>query len=154
MINNCFAKCGITEKTSEDEDEIVDEEFNALFNELADSECDMTAEDYVSFGVETCRSLPAIQSDMIDWRVSSINACVTEYLRKKCGDLNEVDSDNDDGANRKDVKVIEIGTDETLTMLDRLVNQKDLSTEERNFLVAMTDKLEDKNAEQKAKPCQ
>ena len=41
MINNCFAKCGITEKTSEDEDEIVDEEFNALFNELADSECDM-----------------------------------------------------------------------------------------------------------------
>ena len=60
MINNCFAKCGITEKTSEDEDEIVDEEFNALFNELADSECDMTAEDYVSFGVETCRSLPTI----------------------------------------------------------------------------------------------
>ena len=114
----------------------------------------MTAEEYVDFDVERCSSLPPVNYDMVDWRVSLVIACVTEYLRKECGDLNEVDSDNDDGASRKDVKVIEIGTNETLTMLDRLVNQKDLSTEERNFLVAMTDKLEDKSAEQKTKPCQ
>ena len=78
-----------------------------------------------------------------------------EYPRKECGDLNEVasdnddvkddddDDDNDDGdANSKDVEVLEISTGETLTMLDRLVNLKYLSKEERNSLVAMKFKLE------------
>ena len=76
-----------------------------------------------------------------------------ECLRKECGDLNEVASDNDDvkdddddddddDANSKDVEVVEIGIGETLTMLHRLVNLKYLSKEERNFLVAMKFKLE------------
>ena len=73
MIKNCLAKYGITEETSEDEDDIVDEEFKALFNELRDSECDMTAEEYADF---------AINSDMVDWRVSSVKVCITKYLRK------------------------------------------------------------------------
>ena len=73
---------------------------------------------------------------------------MAEYLRKKCGDLREVASDNDgvkdddDDANSKDVEVVEIGTGETLTMLDRLVNLKYLSKEERNSLVAIKFKLE------------
>ena len=60
---------------------------------------------------------------------------MAEYLRKECGDLNEVtsendgvkddddDDDDDDDANSKDGEV-EIGTGDTLTMLDRLVNLK------------------------------
>ena len=78
---------------------------------------------------------------------------MAEYLRKGCGDLNEVASDNDDvkdddddddddDANSKDVEVVEIGIGETLTMLDRSVNLKYLSKEERNFLVAMKFKLD------------
>ena len=78
---------------------------------------------------------------------------MAEYLRKGCGDLNEVASDNDDvkdddddddddDTNSKDVEVVEIGIGETLTMLDRLVNLKNLSKGERNFLVAMKFKLE------------
>ena len=78
---------------------------------------------------------------------------MTEYLRKECGDLNEVASDNDDvkdddddddddDANSKDVEVVKIGIGEILTILDRLVNLKYLSKEERNFLVAMKFKLE------------
>ena len=39
------------------------------------------------------------------------------------------DDDDDDGANSKDVGAVEIGTVETLTMLDRLVNMKYLSKE-------------------------
>ena len=73
-----------------------------------------------------------------------------EYLRKECGDLNEValdnddvkDDDHDDDANSEDVRVVEIGTGETLTMLDRLVNLIYLSKEERNSLVVMKFKLE------------
>ena len=55
---------------------------------------------------------------------------MAEYLRKGCGDLIEVASDNDDvkddddDANSKDVEVVEIGTGEILTMLDRLVKLK------------------------------
>ena len=67
-IKKYFAKCGITEQKSEDEDDIVDEEFNALFNKLTDSKCDMTAEGYINFDVETCSSLSTINSDIVDWR--------------------------------------------------------------------------------------
>ena len=43
--------------------------------------------------------------------IDSAKACVTEYLRKECGDLNEVASDNDDDgddddANRKMLKLL------------------------------------------------
>ena len=71
---------------------------------------------------------------------------MAEYLRKECRDLNEVASDNDDvkdndddDDNSKDVDVVEIST---LTMLDRLVNLKYLSKEQRNSPVAMKFKLE------------
>ena len=79
---------------------------------------------------------------------------MTEYLRKECGDLNEVASDNDvkddgdddddddDDANSKDVEIVKIGIGEIITILDRLINLKYLSKEERNFLIAMTFKLE------------
>ena len=52
------------------------------------------------------------------------------------------DSKDDDDANSKHVEVVEIGTGEILTMLDRLVNLKYLSKEERNSLVVMKFKLE------------
>ena len=93
---------------------------------------------YDDFDDETCSSLPAIITDMVDLRLSSVKACVTEYVRKKCYDLNEVASDNDDDknddddANSKDVEVVEIVTGEALIMLSRLVNLKDLSKAERN----------------------
>ena len=41
-----------------------------------------TAEEYVDFNVETYSSFPAINSIVVNWRVSSVKACVNEYLRK------------------------------------------------------------------------
>ena len=71
---------------------------------------------------------------------------MAKYLRKEYGDLvasgNDDDKGDDDGANSKDVEVVKIGTGEALTILDRLVNLKYLSKEERNSLVAMKNKLE------------
>ena len=52
--------------------------------------------------------------------------------------------DDDDHTNSKDVEVVEIGTGETLTKLDSLVNLKYLSKNERNSFVAMKFKLEKK----------
>ena len=67
---------------------------------------------------------------------TTVQPFVAEYLRKEFVELNELASDNDDvkddadddddddDANSKDVAVVESGTGETLTMLDRLVNLK------------------------------
>ena len=77
---------------------------------------------------------------------------MAKYLRKESGALSEVashhnsdknDDDDDDDANSKDVEVVEICTVEALTILHRLVKLEYLSQEERNFLVAMKDKLEE-----------
>ena len=57
-------------------------------------------------------------------------------------DVKDDDDDDDDDANSKDVEVVKIGIGEIITILDRLVNLKYLSKEERNFLVAMKFKLE------------
>ena len=71
---------------------------------------------------------------------------MAKYLRKEYGDLvasgNDDDKEDDDRANSKDVEVVKSSTGEALTILDRLVNLKYLSKEERNSLVAMKNKLE------------
>ena len=75
---------------------------------------------------------------------------MVKYLKKECGDLNEValdnndkdDDDDDDDANSKDAEVDEVGTGRALIMLDRLINLKYLSKEERNYLAAMKYKLQ------------
>ena len=54
---------------------------------------------------------------------------------------NDDDKDDDDPSS-KDAEVVEIGTVEALTMLDRLVNLKWLLKEERSSLAAMKGKLE------------
>ena len=60
-IMNCFAKCGITEQASQDEDDIMEE--------------------YIDFDVETCSFLPAIASDMVNWRVSSVKTSNCPFER-------------------------------------------------------------------------
>ena len=61
---------------------------------------------------------------------------MAEYLRKRCGDLIEVASDNndikddddddddDDDTNSEDVEVVKIRRGEKITILDRLVDLK------------------------------
>ena len=56
------------------------------------------------------------------------------------GDKNN--DDDDDDANSEDIEVVEIGTGEAPTMLNRLANLKYQSKEDKNSLVTMKDKLE------------
>ena len=148
-IKNCFAKSGFTEETSEIKDDIVDEEFNALFKELTDSDCETTFEEYIDFDVETCSSVPAINSDTVDWRVSSVQKYVSEYLHKESGkDEIEVVSSNDDdddvyfGNAEVEAEVHEITTCGALRLLDKLVNLKELDKDERASLSSIRDRLE------------
>ena len=96
----------------------------------------MIAEEYIDFDVETCSSLPAINADMVDWRVSSVRNCVAEYLRKESGeDPVKVVSDSDDEDDvDEECAEVEVSREEALSMIDKLVNLKDLNKEERNSL--------------------
>ena len=147
-IKNCFAKCGIVATGQSHSEEVtVDEEFDALFKELtAASECDITAEEYIDFDVETSSSLPAINADMIDWRVSSVQSCVADYFQKESGEV-IIASDTDDEDGDKEGEdggdgQVEVSTEEGLLMIDKLVNLRDLNEEERKSLVLMKEKLE------------
>ena len=145
-IKNCFSKCGFSKKPCESEDDLVDEEFLELFNELTDSE--MTAEEYIDFDIETCTSIPIVNSDEVDWKVSSVEKCVNEYLRKESGvsDIEEVpsndDDDDHDGDEYVDKSEEKITTFEALTMVDKLINLQDLSTEDRANLSSLKERLE------------
>ena len=64
-IKNCFAKCDFAEEASEIEDDMVDEEFNALFKELADSDCETTAEEYILMSKHVVQCLQSTQIQQI-----------------------------------------------------------------------------------------
>ena len=144
-IKNCFTKCGFTEERNETQDDIINGEFNALFKELADLDCEATAEEYIDFDVETCSSVPAINSDTVDWRLNSIQKYVAEYLRKESGkdDIEVVSSDDIDVGNAQvEVEVHEVTTCKALTLLDKLVNLKELNKDERTSFSPIKDRLE------------
>ena len=93
--------------------------------------------------------MPAINSDTVDGRVSSEQKCVAEYLRKESekDDIEVLSSGNDDddvnvGNAEVEAEVHEITTCEALTLLDKLVNLKKLSKDERATLSSIKDRLE------------
>ena len=128
---------------------MVDEEFNALFKELADSDCETTAEEYIDFDVKACRSVPAINPDTVDLTVSSVEICVTEYLHKESekDDIEVVQSDDEDddadiGNVEVEAEVHEITTCKALTLLDKVVTLRELNKDERASLSSIKDRLE------------
>ena len=95
-IRNCFAKCGITGETSGGNDEL-DKDFVELFSELTkemvDIDDQLTPEGYENFDSVEYTSLPEIETDDVDWRISSIAACINEYERET--EVPSKDNEND-----------------------------------------------------------
>ena len=125
-IKNCFKKCGFDENSNQDDDDndekVLDEEFKALFDELADSS--MTQEEYIDFDIEVCTSYPKINSDKVDWNVSSVSKCVSEYLNKESGNEENPESDPESEDNVKEIEQEEITPHEALIFIDKLINLK------------------------------
>ena len=147
-IKNCFVKCGIVEQTVEGNDEL-DEEFDYLFKELTGEIVnDMTADEYVDFDVETCISPLTINSDQVDWRRTSIQACIDEHVGGvESGDddgdeADEVTNDDDDDNDDQEESSSEISPREALGMLDQLVHVAGISKDDRNSLVSIKERME------------
>ena len=43
----------------------------------------MTIKEYTDFDIETSSSVPVINSEEIDWKVSSVAKCIGEFIFKK-----------------------------------------------------------------------
>jgi len=143
-IKNCFKKCGFDENSNQDDDDndekVLDEEFKALFDELADSS--MTQEEYIDFDIEVCTSYPEINSDEVDWKVSSVSKCVSEYLNKESGNEENPESDPESEDEVKEIEPEEITPHEALIFIDKLINLKELNNDERSSLSSLKDRLE------------
>ena len=76
--------------------------------------------------------------------MSSVEKCVSEYLRKESGvnDVEEVSSDDGDKDGENADVEEKITTYEALTMIDKLINLKDLNIEERVSLSSLKERLE------------
>ena len=87
-----------------------------------------------------------INSDEVDWRASSVQKCVSEYLTKEAGNtcVEEVSSDDEGGENieEKEKDLPDITTYEALAMLDQLVNVSVLNEDERASLTLIRERLE------------
>lgn len=141
-IKNCFKKCGFDQNSyGNDDEKILDDEFKALFDELADSS--MTPEEYIDFEIETCSSAPAVNADEVDWKVSSVGKCVNEYLRNEAGIEEDRESDeSEDEVQEVEVEPEEISSHDALIIIDKLMNLKELNSDERSSLSSIKDKLE------------
>ena len=141
-IKNCFKKCGFDQNSyGNDDEKILDDEFKALFDELADSS--MTPEEYIDFDIETCSSAPAVNADEVDWKVSSVEKCVNEYLRNEAGIEEDRESDeSEDEVQEVEVVPEEISSHDALIIIDKLMNLKELNSDERSSLSSIKDKLE------------
>ena len=141
-IKNCFRKCGFDQNSyGNDDEKVLDDEFKALFDELADSS--MTAEEYIDFDIETCSSAPAVNADEVDWRVSSVKNCVKEYLQEESGIDETHESDREESDDEvEEVEPEEISPRDALIIIDKLMNLKELNSNERSSLSSIKDKLE------------
>ena len=93
-IRNCFAKCGILEQTAENDDAELDGEFAELFKELTEMdevENDLTADGYIDFEINVPSCHPPINSEMVDWKATSIQESFDEYVNKEYVELDSED---------------------------------------------------------------
>ena len=93
----------------------------------------MIAEEYIHFDAATNTCPPALNSDKIDWRITSIQDCISEYL----GGLEKGASDNeliDVSTHYDEESLLQVTPREGLRMLDQLIFVTGICKEDRRVL--------------------
>ena len=133
-IKNCFAKCGIAEQRVEVNDEL-DNEFEDVYKELTgELESKIIVEEFIHFdaGTNTCPHV--LNSDKINWRITSIQGCISEYhggLGKGGSDNEVIDVATD---NDEEGSLLQVTPREGLRMLDQLVFVTGICEKDRRAL--------------------
>ena len=89
-----------------------------------------------------CTSYPEINSDEVDWKVSSVNKSVSEYLNKKSGNEENPESDPESEEEVQEIEPEEITPHDALIFIDKLINLKEINDTERSTLSSLKDRLE------------
>ena len=143
-IRNCFAKCGILEQTAENDDAELDGEFVELFKELAEMdevENDLTADGYIDFEINILSCLPPINSEMVDWKATSIQECFDEYVNKEYLELDSEDDQEPDSV-EDEQESFQVSPREALAMIDRLMYTNGLNNDDQKALFQVKENIE------------
>ena len=152
-IRNCFAKCGILEQTAENDDAELDGEFPELFKELTEMdevENDLTADGYIDFEINVPSCHPPINSEMVDWKVTSIQECFDEYVNKEYVELDSED-DQEPESVEDEQESFQVSPREALAMIDRLMYTNGLNNDVPGFVSSQREDRENRNSPKKAK---
>ena len=143
-IRNCFAKCGILEQTAENDDAELDGEFAELFKELTEMdevENDLTADGYIDFEINVSSCHPPINSEMVDWKATSIQECFDEYVNKEYVELDSEDDQEPDGV-EDEQESFQVSPREALAMIDRLMYTNGLNNDDQKALFQVKENIE------------
>ena len=143
-IGNCFAKCGILEQTAENDDAELGGEFAELFKELTEMdevENDLTADGYIDFEINVPSCHPPINSEMVDWKATSIQECFDEYVNKEYVELDSEDDQEPDSA-EDEQESFQVSPREALAMIDRLMYTNGLNNDDQKALFQVKENIE------------
>ena len=143
-IRNCFAKCGILEQTAENDDAELDGEFAELFKELTEMdeiENDLTADGYIDFEINVPSCHPPINSEMVDWKATSIQECFDEYVNKEYVELDSEDDQEPDSV-EDEQELFQMSPREALAMIDRLMYTNGLNNDDQKALFQVKENIE------------
>ena len=143
-IRNCFAKCGILEQTAENDDAELDGESAELFKELTEMdevENDFTADGYADFEINVPSCHPPINSEMVDWKATSIQECFDEYVNKEYVELDSEDDQEPDSV-EDDHESFQVSPRVALAMIDRLMYTNGLNNDDQKALFQVKENIE------------
>ena len=143
-IRNCFAKCGILKQTAENDDAELDGEFAELFKELTEMdevENDLTADGYIDFEINVTSCHSPINSEMVDWKATSIQNCCDEYVNKEYVELDSEDDQEPDGV-EDEQESFQVSPREALAMIDHLMYTNGLNNNDQKALFQVKENIE------------
>ena len=143
-IRNCFAKCGILAQTAENDDAELDGEFAELLKELTEMdevENDLTADGYIDFEINVPSCHPHINSEMVDWKATSIQECFDEYVNKEYVELDSEDDQEPDSV-EDEQESFQVSPREALAMIDRLMYTNGLNNDDQKALFQVKENIE------------
>ena len=132
------------EQTAENDDAELDGEFAELFKELTEMdevENDLTADGYIDFEINVPSCHPPINSEMIDWKATSIQECFDEYANKEYVELDSEDDQEPDSV-EDEQESLQVSPREALAMIDCLMYTNGLNNDDQKALFQVKENIE------------
>ena len=132
------------EQAAENDDAELDGKFAELFKELTEMdevENDLTADGYIDFEINVPSCHSPINSDMVDWKATSIQECFDEYVNKEYVELDSEDDQEPDSI-EDEQESFQVSPREAIAMIDRLMYTNGLNNDDQKALFQVKENIE------------